>query len=798
MRAIPFQHPIKSLAMVSGVLHANTLFNSVVWDDRAALTLNADVSALGSLSTLWWHDYWGQPMNAVDSHKSWRPLATLTFRWNFLMHGYHPLGYHCTNLMLHMASCCLVLVVGRQVTGDLATAQLAALVFAVHPIHSEPVASIVGRADVLCGVLSLASIHLYLLARSSTSGKTPCSRLYLASILVSVAASLAKEVGLACYGFFVVVELIHVACSQHWSAAKYPKIIVVKSSVSMVLFSCVCIRCVIALSFGLVIFYLHTSRHGDQLIYEWTVLENSVASDLSTRPFAKFASYAFTHVQYFAKLVAPLELCYDYGYLCFPHITAVSDPRNIVFMALTSTLGACAIAALKYRSKTVLLSMSIMSVFFLPASQIIFPIGTILGERLLYLPSAGFCYGVAILYKTIEVRSPASIESDTSKKGTEGYRFHHSSVRQFPRRTQGIRDFLLNFARVAWQCSRKMMPPSSIVLVAQRATISGLLIGAATRTMYRNSSWRSERALFESSINVCPTSLKVLNNLALIALSSTEAHATKDNHLQRAKLLLDRAIEIHPRFHSALYNRGLVHHLRGHRVAAIDDFRRVLMHNPGDTRARTYLGQELWLVTRNMDQVPVRATDVGAVRSSLLRSAKMTVIGGESALPLTNWLRASLALDLEDFQGAVAFAKSALNQTCSSKERETLHERLISEAQTYNLLGLAHRALGNASAALDAFKMGLHVEPTCYELLSNAASLLVDAGDPMRAATIFSRALHCHPASAELVNNYGYFNERLRKFDNALTLYKHAQKLLLPGRHPQIDTNVHNLHIRDR
>ncbi|KAK7234121.1 protein O-mannosyl-transferase [Aureococcus anophagefferens] len=75
-------------------LHSNCVGNGVVWDDRAAVTYNKDVDASNApYGNLWIHDYWGQPMSAVDSHKSWRPLATLTFRWNPRGPRLRPFGF---------------------------------------------------------------------------------------------------------------------------------------------------------------------------------------------------------------------------------------------------------------------------------------------------------------------------------------------------------------------------------------------------------------------------------------------------------------------------------------------------------------------------------------------------------------------------------------------------------------------------------------------------------------------------------------------------------------------------------
>ena len=66
-------------------LHYSLIYNGAVWDDRAAVIANADTlydtydSTFGGLLV---NDFWGQPIRAPDSHKSWRPLTTLSYRVN--------------------------------------------------------------------------------------------------------------------------------------------------------------------------------------------------------------------------------------------------------------------------------------------------------------------------------------------------------------------------------------------------------------------------------------------------------------------------------------------------------------------------------------------------------------------------------------------------------------------------------------------------------------------------------------------------------------------------------------------
>lgn len=75
------QWPMYTLvSLVSIVCYVNGLSGDFVHDDIPAVTLNKDVLATNSITQLFMNDFWGTPMADVNSHKSYRPLTTLTFR----------------------------------------------------------------------------------------------------------------------------------------------------------------------------------------------------------------------------------------------------------------------------------------------------------------------------------------------------------------------------------------------------------------------------------------------------------------------------------------------------------------------------------------------------------------------------------------------------------------------------------------------------------------------------------------------------------------------------------------------
>lgn len=145
----------------------NSLHGELVFDDVHAVERNKDVLGTNSLSQLFLNDFWGEPMASNSSHKSYRPITVLTLRANHMMHGLDPCGYHIVNLVLHsLVSALAVPFYVRLLHGDRIVAETAALLFALHPVHCEAVASVVGRAE----LLGASFLHLTFLKNGVSSG----------------------------------------------------------------------------------------------------------------------------------------------------------------------------------------------------------------------------------------------------------------------------------------------------------------------------------------------------------------------------------------------------------------------------------------------------------------------------------------------------------------------------------------------------------------------------------------------------------------------------------------------------
>lgn len=102
----------------------------------------------------------GQPWS---QHNSFRPITTLTFRWNVAVHGMTVVGFHVVNLLMHAACSALVATVARRILREHSRLApiLAGLLFALHPVHVEAVSNIVCRAELLSGIFWCAAFLAY-------------------------------------------------------------------------------------------------------------------------------------------------------------------------------------------------------------------------------------------------------------------------------------------------------------------------------------------------------------------------------------------------------------------------------------------------------------------------------------------------------------------------------------------------------------------------------------------------------------------------------------------------------------
>lgn len=157
-------------------LYLNTLSADFAYDDSRAIVKNPDLLPETPLTNLVYDDFWGTPLTHSGSHKSYRPLCVLTFRFNYYLGGLDPFGYHLGNVLCHALTTWVFTHLTRRVLAHTFPTLVAGLLFAAHPIHTEAVAGIVGRADVLACLFYLLTLLSYMQYAALRDGKARSAR----------------------------------------------------------------------------------------------------------------------------------------------------------------------------------------------------------------------------------------------------------------------------------------------------------------------------------------------------------------------------------------------------------------------------------------------------------------------------------------------------------------------------------------------------------------------------------------------------------------------------------------------
>lgn len=344
------------------------IFNNGFFMDDAMIARNPNVVGDFSWSQLLRSDYWGLDMFAGTwTHKSFRPFTVLTFRWNFLLHGFESSGFHIANLILH-GICSILLAVFAAHCGFSGwwSAWLGGL-FLAHPVHTESVLYIVGRADLISLSFILLSCLVHL--RASPPRNFGAFLAAVVSCVLLIAAGLCKETGFCFFGLLVGWDIL-------WLTWQPSNMRLWMRMLLLLLLGTLCC--------GLRFWYTGTT------IERMDPFSNPVAAEKDQ--LVRILSYALVHGIYGKLLVWPNFLCYDYSFDAVPLVRSLSDCRLLLpiccylgfFALITLSLGLA-----QRRRELPIVGMAILILSFLPMSNILFPVGTMIGERLLYIPSAG-------------------------------------------------------------------------------------------------------------------------------------------------------------------------------------------------------------------------------------------------------------------------------------------------------------------------------------------------------------------------------------------------------------------------
>ena len=516
----------------ASLLYANSLTHGFVLDDNALITQNVLTSkGFAGLPGIFSSDmFYGFAQSELSKEMvtggRYRPISQAIFAVVYQFFGAQPFVYHLIAVLLYALTCAvlyrtLLRLFGRAGYG-LLLAWMAALLFVVHPIHTEVANNVKSCDETLALLFSLLTLNFALRAFEKNNWKWA-----LAAGLTFLLACFSKENAVV---FTVLIPLaIWMKVKQE---SQFSESWQLSDTSQHIAWICM------PLWISFLVFFIVRG-----VVLDWSfgalqmnVINNPFVKYTGTSwvffsPSEKFATIFYTMGRYVQLLFFPHPLTTDY----YPrHIAIMTFADWRVWLSVAVNLAALGYAVwglVKGKIGPVVFGICFYFLTIFLVSNILFPTGVNMAERFAFMPSVGFCLAIA-----------------------------------------GLICQALTF--------RKLQAFGKLVFVF----FCIVCLVFAVRTFVRNFDFSDSKTLLLKDILVSANSTKGQSSVGGILLREAleEKDSSKMRELaQQAITHFDRALEIHPTYTEAFFARGTAYYFLKNYPAAIEDLRKCAMLSPG-------------------------------------------------------------------------------------------------------------------------------------------------------------------------------------------------------------------------
>jgi tetratricopeptide (TPR) repeat protein len=341
-----------------GVAYVNSLPNDFIRDDHFLIEVNPAIRSIKPLQYLT-SPFWGDKSQLGI----YRPFVLFTFAVEYPFWKTWPAGYRGINLLLHAINGVLVFLLARGLVSSPAAAYATAALYVLHPAHTEAVAGVAGRSELLGATFFFTAWLLFRSRRNVLSAVVFLLALFSKETPIMFPAVMALEMWIA-EGSFKKILL-------EWKRFVAP---VGVAATYLVLR---------AHALGT----LAMPKSAQYLNGQWTVGQRVLTSG---RVF----------LTYFKLLFVPVRISGDYDFNSIPVATwSAWDAWLGLFVVLATIVIALCIAR---KAPAVAFAIMFFYVALFPVSNWILPAGATMAERYLYVPSFGFALLAGMAWSRIQ------------------------------------------------------------------------------------------------------------------------------------------------------------------------------------------------------------------------------------------------------------------------------------------------------------------------------------------------------------------------------------------------------------
>ena len=591
---------VAMLILVTLLCYGNILANSFVYDDDQQILQNPYLRSWRFLPEIFTTTVWSF-VGQAGATNYYRPLMTLSFLVLWKLFGPIPFGFHLFSIVVHAGVVVLVFYVGRKVFQDWRVGWVGALLFALHPIHTEAVDWIAALPDLESAFLFLAAFGIFVVS------ERPGWRQWLAQGSLFTLALLAKEPALMLVAVAIAFE--HAVRGDRGISPPRQKL----------------------------------------LRYAPLCLVGAAYLLLRIALFGKLAPVLqHPKISWAKSMYSAFALLADYGrFLIWPsplsafHVFhASSSPAQPAVLAGLALAIVCVTGALLLRRVSTAAAFALlwMGITIAPVLNARWMAANVFTERYLYLPSVGFCWFIGWCCILLWDSNAARVPRQRSVR--IGVVLVFSALAVVGATSIALRNREWQSDLSLYTRTLETDPDADII----RSNLAGVYFD---RSDYIHAGQEWERSLAGKPDNVI-----TMNALGILY--------TVQQRYPEAEAMLQRAIATKPLWADPHYDYGILLHKTGRDTQSLAEHSTAVDLAPVNPEARRWYGEELAAVGKNSEAEiqykksldlqasygALRGLAMVYVRTGQLREAEATLrqivaqypYDGDSHLQLANLL----------------------------------------------------------------------------------------------------------------------------------------------------------------
>jgi len=346
-----------AVAACAVIVYLGALWNRWALDDIPIIYYNPLVHSFSGTWRAFVSPWWPREL----AGQLYRPLTVATFALDWQIG--QVAWFHAANLLWHAAASVMVAVLVRRWSGDRA-ALVSGLLFAVHPVHVEAVANVVGRAELMAALFALLAVYAAL-GRDSLGW----------SVAALVGGLLSKENAAVVPGLIVWGWMLGLARPSRRRMLAYFLTWIV-----------------VAAAYGVT---------RQTIVNPLARIENIAPVFVGASPWAIRLTAVSAFADVARLLVLPLTLRVDYSPAERTLVTSPLDPRFALGLLCVLAWGGLVALAWRRGRRVEAFGLGWIAIALMPVANLVFPAGFFVAERTLYLPSVGLAVAVGAWLKDV-------------------------------------------------------------------------------------------------------------------------------------------------------------------------------------------------------------------------------------------------------------------------------------------------------------------------------------------------------------------------------------------------------------